>query len=85
VSAAAGELLTVAEVAAACRVSADVVYGWIDAGELPAEDLGAGGKRATYRVDPADLDEFRRRRRTTRPAKPAPRRRLTVEDVTRYF
>ena len=54
------EPLTVAEVAKQLRVSAETVRAWIRAGELDAIDVGK------YLIYPADLEEFKERRRTGR-------------------
>jgi excisionase family DNA binding protein len=48
-----GRLFTVAEVAAAMRVSNMTVYRLIRSGELPALQIGKG-----YRIFEADLERF---------------------------
>ena len=66
--------LTVAEVAELMRVSTDTVYRWINAGELPALNLG----RRTTRVYRDDFVAFRDARhrdahaRASSAAQPAP-------------
>jgi excisionase family DNA binding protein len=55
------ELLTVEDAAKKVKVHPETIRGWIRSGELPAVDIG--GK---YRIYPADLDAFLRRRKTTR-------------------
>jgi excisionase family DNA binding protein len=54
------EPLTVGEVAKKLRVSAETVRAWIRAGELDAIDVGK------YLIYPADLEDFKERRRTGR-------------------
>jgi excisionase family DNA binding protein len=53
--------LTVEEVAEQLRVNPETVRTWIRTGELNAVDVG--GK---YRIYPADLEDFKRRRSTRR-------------------
>jgi excisionase family DNA binding protein len=55
--------LTAEQVAKELQVNPRLVYKWIQTGELAAMDLGSGGKRV-YRINRADLDDFKRRRRT---------------------
>ncbi len=55
--------LTAEQVAKELQVNPRSVYKWIQTGELAAIDLGSGGKHV-YRVNRADLDDFKRRRRT---------------------
>ena len=57
------EPLTVEEVAKQLRVSAESVRAWIRAGELDAIDVGK------YLIYPADLEDFKERRRTGRKRK----------------
>jgi excisionase family DNA binding protein len=57
--------LTVEQVASELQVHKKRVYQWIQEQELPAMDLGSDRKH-NYRISRADLDEFKRRRRTTR-------------------
>ena len=52
------EPLTVEEVAKQLRVSAETVRMWIRTGELDAIDVGK------YLIYPADLEDFKERRRT---------------------
>jgi len=54
------EPLTVEEVAKRLRVSPETVRAWIRAGELDAIDVGK------YLIYPADLEDFKERRRTGR-------------------
>ena len=56
--------LTAEQVAKEMQVHISRVYKWIQTGELPAIDIGSGGKH-NYRISRADLDDFKRRRRTT--------------------
>ncbi len=55
--------LTVEQVAKELQVNPRSVYKWIQAGELPAMDLGSGGKHS-YRISRPDLEDFKRSRRT---------------------
>lgn len=52
----AGPLLTVREVAAELRVSEDTIRRRIDAGELPAVQLGGRGK--SIRIPARELQEW---------------------------
>jgi excisionase family DNA binding protein len=54
-------LLTVEDAAKKVKVHPETIRGWIRSGELPAVDIG--GK---YRIYPEDLDDFLKRRKTTR-------------------
>ncbi len=56
--------LTAEQVAKEMQVHISRIYKWIQTGELPAIDIGSGGKH-NYRISRADLDDFKRRRRTT--------------------
>jgi excisionase family DNA binding protein len=55
--------LTVEQVAEELQVNPRSVYKWIQIGELPAMDLGSGGKHI-YRISRADLDAFKQARKT---------------------
>ncbi len=55
--------LTAEQVAKELQVNPRSVYKWIQTGELAAMDFGSGGKHV-YRINRADLDDFKRRRRT---------------------
>ena len=57
--------LTVVQVAEELQVHKNLVYSWIQSGELPAIDIGRRGKHI-YRVSRADLDAFKQARRTRR-------------------
>ena len=57
------EPLTVEEVAKQLRVSAETVRAWIRRGELDSIDVGK------YLIYPADLEDFKERRRTGRKRK----------------
>jgi len=61
---AAGQPLTLPEVARHLRVRPNKVLGWVRSGELRAYDVTArqGGRRPKYRVDPDDLAAFTQRR-----------------------
>jgi excisionase family DNA binding protein len=79
--------LTVAEVAARRRVLIGTVLAWIHSGELRATNEGAGKKRATWRIEEADLAAFLESRRNAdpRPTPRRPNRRPALPEVTRYF
>jgi len=80
--------LTVRDVCESLRVKADVVYGWINSGELKAVNVvaKANAAKARWRIDPAGLNEFLCRRAATPPA-PAPRRRrpqgMEIREIVR--
>jgi len=57
--------LTVEQVAEELQVHPRSVYKWIQTGELPAMDLGSGGKHI-YRISRIDLDTFKQTRKTRR-------------------
>lgn len=46
----AKDLVSVADIASACDLSAAVVYAWIDSGALPALPLGSGEKRSHRKI-----------------------------------
>ncbi len=77
--------LTAEQVAKELQVNPRSVYKWIQTGELAAMDLGSGGKHV-YRINRADLDDFKRRRRTRKqntsitPSEARDRRQKTEED-----
>jgi predicted site-specific integrase-resolvase len=67
--------LTIKQVAAASGVSIDIVHGWIASGQLPAYDMSEHAKKnARWRIEEADYQTFKNRRRSTPPAPPAPKR-----------
>lgn len=49
----AKNFLTVAEVAAEVRVNPETVRRWVQAGKLPALDIGGG-----YRIEREDFDQL---------------------------
>jgi excisionase family DNA binding protein len=55
----AEEILTLRQVADEMKVHYETVRGWVQSGELVAIDIGRG-----YRISRADLEDFKRRRRT---------------------
>jgi excisionase family DNA binding protein len=57
--------LTVEQVAEELQVHPRSVYKWIQTGELPAINLGSGGKHI-YRISRVDLDAFKQARKTRR-------------------
>ena len=57
------EVLTAEQVAEELKVNIRRVYRWIQDGELLATDLGTPS-RHHYRIQRADLEGFKRRRRT---------------------
>jgi len=63
----------------------DGVHRLIATGELPAVNISRG-KRATWRIDSADLDAFIETRKSKPPApKPVRRRKAHSGQVTEYF
>jgi excisionase family DNA binding protein len=58
------EELTADQVADELKVHPKRVYKWIRNGELAATDLGTRA-RHNYRISRSDLNDFKRRRRTT--------------------
>lgn len=54
--------LTPKDIAADLGVKRDTVLTWIRSKELPASDIGNGGKRPTYRVSQENFDAFMKRR-----------------------
>lgn len=59
-------MLNIPDVAQQLRVTVETVNSWIEAGELPAADLGKpGSKRRRYRIAPASLDQFLAQRTKT--------------------
>jgi excisionase family DNA binding protein len=80
--------LTVRQVADRLSLrKADSVLALIHKGALPATDVSCpGGKRACWRIDPADLERFLLSRKTRRPEPDRPRRvRRKLGNVTNYF
>ena len=59
--------MTAPEAARVLRVKPDRLRGWIEAGELPAANLG-DGSRPRYRISRPDLLLFLERRAAARPA-----------------
>lgn len=57
--------LTVEQIAEELQVHPRSVYKWIQTGELPAMDLGSGGKHI-YRISRIDLNMFKQTRKTKR-------------------
>jgi len=57
------EVLTAEQVADELKINIRRVYKWIQEGELLATDLGSSA-RPNYRISRADLEDFKRRRRT---------------------
>jgi excisionase family DNA binding protein len=51
-------VLTVKNIAEQLRISAGIVYGWVNSGRLACVRLGAAGKRGAIRVREADLTAF---------------------------
>jgi excisionase family DNA binding protein len=82
-----GRALTPREVARQFAVDQHTVLAWISAGLMPALDVRRpGAARPRWRIEEADLAEFRRRRSATPAAAPTPRRRRSkATNVTEYF
>jgi hypothetical protein len=79
--------LTSRDVAQRYGVDQHTVLAWIAAGLLPAVDVRRpGAARPRWRIEEADLAEFRRRRSATPAAASTPRRRRSkATNVTEYF
>jgi hypothetical protein len=77
--------LTPPQVAAQYGIHADKVLAWIRTGELRAVNVAIrpNGKRARWRIDPADLALFEAGR--TRQPTPKIRRRKKLADVIEFF
>lgn len=72
----AAVLLTTREAARIVKTSPDRIVDLIHAGELAAKNIGrAGARRATWRIDPAELSRWLESRTTQPAAKPERRRR----------
>ena len=56
------DMVTVSDVVAACAVSTDTVYTWIEAGEIEAANLAPRGKRAYYQIYAPSVLAFYERR-----------------------
>ena len=64
-------------------MSATTVLAWLSAGELTGVNVArTARKRARWRIDPDDLEQFIATRRTRPKVAPRPRRRLPP--VTNY-
>lgn len=58
------ELLTIPEVATACRVSSSVVRGWIEEGSVEAANMGAGRRARWLIYRPSVLLHMERRQQS---------------------
>jgi hypothetical protein len=75
--------LTIAEVAAECKVTPDHVHDWIRTKQLPAFDASRfANERASWRIERADLDAFKASR-SNQPQVKQPRRekRVVVKQI----
>jgi len=70
-----GKLIKLAEIEATRGITRRQLYAMRAAG-LVLHNIGSGGKRPTWAVDPAELERFMSRPLDTSPAVVAPRRRL---------
>jgi excisionase family DNA binding protein len=57
------ELFTVAQVAAILRVSTSTIRRLVDSGELIAVDVTALGNRRHKRIEPSEVERYKRRNR----------------------
>jgi excisionase family DNA binding protein len=77
-------VLTVPQVADRLRVSAGLVYSWVESGLLACYRFGNKGKRGAIRVAEADLAAFMEERKTKKiepVVKPAPRTRTVFKHL----
>lgn len=75
-------MLTTAEVAQLLGVSSHTITRLINTGKLPAINVSTG-RRASYRVEPADVEAFKEQRAVRVAPKPRRRRRRKL-DIPRY-
>lgn len=59
------DLLKPAEAAKFLGVCEKILVRHVDAGDLPAIDVGRGAKKRRLRYDPADLEAFKEKRKTS--------------------
>jgi hypothetical protein len=80
-------LLTPADVARLRGVGIDRVLSWIHSGELRAcNDAATLGGRPRWKIEPADLERFVRRRYSSKPPEKMRRRRRKMPEGTiRFF
>ena len=76
--------LTVSDIAARYRVSAERVRGWIASGQLRALNRRERGKRPSFVVLPGDLITFERSRTISPPAATPARRKKQIKLVDYY-
>ena len=77
------QTLTPPMVARRLRVKPEKVVAWVRSGQLRALNV-SNGTRPRYRIDPADLAIFEKRRAVVAPAKPSRRRRRST-NVIQFF
>jgi excisionase family DNA binding protein len=78
-------LLTVADVSARLKVSADQILAFIKSGQLRATNIGMGTRRPRWRIDPEALDQFLAARTATTKRVVAGRRQRATGDVIEFF
>jgi hypothetical protein len=78
--------LTPPQIAVQLGVDVAKVHGWIHRGELVASDLSErrGGQRPRWRIDPAELSAFLRRRQAQPPAPRKQGRKQQRKEVPQY-
>jgi excisionase family DNA binding protein len=74
--------LTVEHAALFCDCSYDHIYRAVERGELPASDIGNGGKKAAYRISRSDLNAWLERNKG---GKQVPPRSELKEKKSRYL
>ncbi len=74
--------LTIEHAARVCDCSYDHINRAVGAGELPASDIGNGGKKAAYRISRADLNAWMERNKGGRHLPP---RSVLKEQMPRYL
>jgi excisionase family DNA binding protein len=79
------EYYTAAEVACLLRVDVRKVLYWLNSGRLRGVNVGAGLRRATWRVRRSDLQSFEESRLNTPAPRPVRARRRTEDNYTKFF
>ena len=78
-------MLSPNDIASQWGVARETVVSWILSGELVGCNLAAPGKQPRYRVDVADLEAFKLRRRVVQAPPVSRRRKRAGCGFTEYF
>jgi hypothetical protein len=79
-------MLTAPQAAKRLAVAPEKVRGWIESGELAATNAALqGSSRPRWRIDPKDLEDFRRARKPARARMVPQRRSKKKPDEKEYF